>query len=78
MFLNDARFASNRIAMLSSLLTHLNPSSNKNLLLAISDLACLEMRLGESIIDYMSGVRRIEQQMRGVTIDRIIPLYAIA
>ena len=29
MFLNDFRFASNRIAMLSSLLAHLNPPSRK-------------------------------------------------
>ena len=35
MLFNDARFVSNAIAMLSSLLTHLNPSSNENLLLAI-------------------------------------------
>ena len=35
MFLNDARFASDRIAMLSSLLTHLKPSSNENLLISI-------------------------------------------
>ena len=43
MFLNDATFASDGIAMLPYLLTHLKPSSNENLLLAISDLACLEM-----------------------------------
>ena len=78
MFLNDARFASDGIAMLSSLITHLNPSSNENLLLAITDLTGLEMRLGESIIDYMSRVRGIAQRMHGVTIDRIIPLFAIA
>ena len=64
--------------MLSSLLTHLNPSSNENLLLAISDLPCLEMRLGESSINYMSRVRGISQRMQGEIIDRIIPLFAIA
>ena len=51
MFLNDARFVSDGIKMLSSLITHLNPSSNENLLLAITDLTCLEIRLGESSID---------------------------
>ena len=47
MLLNDAIFASDGITMLLSLLTHLNPSSNENHLLAISDLTRLEMRLGE-------------------------------
>ena len=46
MFLNDARFTSDRIAILFSLLNHLNPSSNENVLLAISDLIHFEMRLG--------------------------------
>ena len=36
------------------------------------------MRLGKSIIDYMSRVRGIAQRMQGATIDRIIPLFAIA
>ena len=78
MFLNDARFASYGIAMLSSLLTHLNPYSNENLLLAISYLTRLEMRLGESSIDYMSRVCCIAHRMYGVTIEHIIPLFAIA
>ena len=78
MFLNDARSMSDDSAMLSSLLNHLNPSSNKNLLLAISDLTRLEKRLGKSRIDYMSRVRGITQRMQGVTIDRIIPLFAFS
>ena len=78
MFLNDARFASDGIAILSSLITHLNPSSNEKLLLAITYLTRLETRLGKSIIDYMSRVRGIAQQMHGVKIDRIINLFAIA
>ena len=78
MFLNDARLASDRITMLSSLLTHLNPYSNEKILLAISDLTRLEMRLCESSIDYMSRVCGIAQRMHGVKIDRIIPLFEIA
>ena len=78
MFLNDARFASDRIAILSYLITRLNPYSNENLLLAITDLTRIEMRLGESSIYYMSKVRGIAQRMHGLTIERIIPLYAIA
>ena len=78
MFLNNARFASDGITTLSSLITHLNPSSNENLLLEITDLTRLETRLDESSIEYMSRVRCISQQMHGVTIDRIIPLFAIA
>ena len=35
------------------------------------------MRLGESSIDYMSRVRGIAQRVHGVTIDRIITLFAI-
>ena len=46
MFLNDARFMSDGITMLSLLITHLDDSSNENLLLAITDLTRLEMRLG--------------------------------
>ena len=64
--------------MLLSLITHLNPSSNENLLLAIIDLTRLEMRLGESSIDYMPRVRGIAQRMHRVNIYRIIPLFAIA
>ena len=51
MFLNDAKFVSYGIEILSSLITHPNPSSNKNLILEITDLTCLEMRLGKSSID---------------------------
>ena len=78
MFLNGSRFASDGIAMLSSLLTHLDPSLNEKLLLAISDITRLEMRLGKSRIDYMSRFRGIAQGMHGVEIERIIPLFAIA
>ena len=78
MFLKNARFASDGITILSSLITHRNPSSNENLLLEITDLTRLEIRLGESSIDYMSRVRGISQRMHGVTIDRIIPLFAIS
>ena len=53
MFLNDARFASDRIAKIYSFLPHLNPSSSESLLLAISDLTRLDMGLGELRIDYM-------------------------
>ena len=63
MFLNDAIFVSDRITMLSSLLTRLNPSYNENLLLVISDLTRLEMRLGKSSIDYIPRVRGIAQRM---------------
>ena len=38
MFLNYTRFSSNSIAMLSHILSHLNPSSSDNLLLTINDL----------------------------------------
>ena len=78
MFLNDTRFASDGIAMLSSLLTHRNPSSNENFLLEILDLTHLEMRLGESSIDYVLRVCGIAQRMHGMTTDRIIPLFVIA
>ena len=64
--------------MLSSLLVHLNPSSNKKLLLAISDLTRLDIRIGESSIDYMSRIRGISKRMQGVTMDLIIPLFDIA
>ena len=77
MLLNDARFTSDGITMLSLLITHLNPSSSKNLLLVISDLTRLNMQLGESSIDYMSRVRGISQRMQGITIERIIPIFAI-
>ena len=77
MFLNDARFASDGIAMLSSLLTHLNSSSSEKLLLVIPDLTCLEMRLGESIIDYMLRVLGISQRMQGIKIELSIPIFAI-
>ena len=77
MFLNDTIFASDGIAMLSSLITHLNPSSNENLILAITDLTRLESRLGELIIDYMPRVRGIAQRTHGVTIYCIIPLLQL-
>ena len=76
MFLNNARFASDGIAMLSLFLTHLKPSSIGNLLLAISDLTCLKMGLSESSIDYISRVLGISQRMHGITMERIIPIFA--
>ena len=78
MFLNYARFASDRIAIIFLLLTHVNPSSSKNLFLSISDLTRLEMRLGELSIDYMLRVQGISHCMQGITIERIIPLLSIA
>ena len=78
MFLNDARFVLYGIAMLSPLLTRLNPYSRGNLLLTISDLTRLEIRLGESIINYMLRVRGISQRMQGITMERIIPIFAIS
>ena len=64
--------------MFSHLLTHLNCSSSENLLLGISYITCLEMRPGESSIDYMSRDRGISQQMQGLTTNKIISLFAIA
>ena len=78
MFLNEARSASDGITMFLSLLTHLNLSPNKKLLLEISDFTRLEIILGKSSIDYISRVRGISQRMQGVTIDHIIPLSEIA
>ena len=77
MFLNDVRFASDRIAIISLLFAQLNSSSVENLLLAISDLTCLEIRLGDSSIDYMSRVQWISQHMLGSTIEHIIPIFSI-
>ena len=77
-FLNDDRFASNGIAMFSSFLTRLNPSSRKNLLLAISDLTFLEMGLGKSSIDFMSSSRGVSQRLNGVPKEKIITLFTIA
>ena len=48
------------------------------LLLGISDLTCLDMQIGESSINYMSRVRGISQRMHGITMEHIIPLFAIA
>ena len=78
MFLNDTKFASDGIATLYNLLTHLNPPSSENLLLSISDITCLEMGLGDSSINYISCVRSISQWIQGVTMGKIIPLFDIA
>ena len=77
MFLNKNRLASDGIAVIFHLLTHLNPSSSENLLLAISDLPHLEMGLGESRTNYMLRVHGISQQIQGVTMEKNIPLFAI-
>ena len=63
--------------MLFLFLTHLNPSSRENLLLAVSELTRLKMRLRELSIDYMLRVIGISQRMQGIIIERIIPLFAI-
>ena len=36
------------------------------------------MGLGKSSIDYISRVRGISQRIHGITMERIIPLFAIA
>ena len=78
MFLNDTRLASDNIVILFNLLTHLNPYSSENVLLEISDITRLEMGLGESSIDYMARVCGISPKMKGITMDNITPLFAIA
>ena len=75
--LHEPRFVSDGIAMISLLLARLNPSSSENLPLAISDLTRLDMRLGESRIEYMSRVRGISQRVQGITMERVIPIFAI-
>ena len=70
MFLNDIIFASDRISMLSCLLTHLNPYSSVSFLLAISYTTCLEMRLGDTSIEYMSRIRGISQRIQGVLVGK--------
>ena len=75
-FLNDARFASDRIAMLLSLLAHLNLSSRKNILLAISYLTRLEMGAGESSIYFISRIRVVSQCLKGVPTEQIITLFS--
>ena len=77
-FLNDVIFASDGIDMLSLLLTHLNTSSIKNILLSISEHTCLEIGLGELSIDYVLIVQGIPQRMHRITMERIIPIFAIA
>ena len=78
MFLNNIIFSSDRISMISNLLTHPKPSSIENLLLSNSDLTCLDMGLGELSIKYMSRIHSISQQMCGFSMEQIIPLFAIA
>ena len=78
MLLNDIIFASDGIAIISHLLTHLNPSYSENLVLAISDITCLEMKSDKANIEYMSRVCGIPQGMRGVLVEKTIPLFPIA
>ena len=59
MFLNNNWLASDGIEILLYPITHRNPYSSENLLLAINNLNHLEMPLGESSIEYMSIVQGI-------------------
>ena len=77
MFPNDTILASDGIAMIYLLLTHLNPSSIEKFPLSISDLTRLDMRLVESSIDYMLMVLGISKRMQGITMKSIIPLFDI-
>ena len=70
MFLNNARFASGGISVLSFLITHPNSSSRKNILLAISYLTFLEMEVGESSIDFMPRVRDVSQRLKGLSMEK--------
>ena len=66
------------IAILSHLLTHMNPSSSENLLLDISDLTLLKIGSCETIINYMSRIHGISQRIQQVLMEKIVPLFAIA
>ena len=57
---------------------HLNPSSINNLILAISDLNHLDMSLNDTSIDYMSRIRVVSHKLQCVSVDKVIPLFAIA
>ena len=78
MFLNNTRFSSDGIANISHLLTELKPSSIENLIVFISDITRLNMVLDKKSIDYMIRVRSISQRLEGVSMEKIIPLFAIA
>ena len=77
MFLNNIRFASNGISLISHLLTHTNPSYSEKILLSISDITRLDIELGDIIIDYMARVRGISKRIQGVSMENIIPLFDI-
>ena len=78
MLMNGIIFTFDGIAMISQLLTHLNPSSSENPLLAISYLTRPEIGLGEASIDYMYRVWGISKLLRRVLTEEIIPLFTIA
>ena len=77
MFLNNIRFASNGISLVSHLLTHINSSYSEKLLLYILDLTHLNIGLGEISIDYMARVRVISKRIQGVSMENIIQLFDI-
>ena len=63
--------------MLPHLITHLNPSHTENLLITINDLNHLEMLLRESSTNYMSCIRSVSQFLQGISMNKIIPLFAM-
>ena len=64
--------------MFSYFLTHLKPFSSKDILIAISYLTSLKMLVGESSINFMSHVCGVSQSLKGLLMEQMFLLFAIA
>ena len=76
-FLNNPKFTNNGFEMLDDFIGTIHPSRPENRLSNVRLLGALEQRSQENTAAYFERVRGFAQRLKGVTIDTLMPLFAL-
>ena len=76
-FLNNPTYVNNGFGMLSAFIDYLNPSNPEHRLHDIREVSRLDQGANESTATYLSRVRGFANRLAGVSMDSVMPLFAI-
>ena len=76
-FLNNPAYVDNGFGMLYTFIDYLNPSNPEHRLNDIREVSRLDQGAGESTATYLSRVRGFANRLAGVSMDSVMPLFAI-
>ena len=76
-FLNNTAYVNNGFGMLATFIDYLDPSNPEHRLHDIREVSRLDQGAKESTTTYLSRVRGFVNCLQGVTMDSVMPLFAI-